>query len=39
MLKKRGENTSGPLIRTYVIKIENSITFRIKPYENQSKIG
>ena len=30
ILKKHGENTNNPLVKIYVNKIENSITFKIK---------
>ena len=30
ILKKHGENTNNPLIRIYINKIENRITFKIK---------
>ena len=30
ILKKHGENTNSPLVKIYVNKIENRITFKIK---------
>ena len=36
ILKKHGENTDNPSIRTYVNKIENRITFKIK---NEYSLG